>query len=152
MQRGQLLAGLRRLRRVGVALDQGTEFADASVSLLCGQQGFAFVKLRGGDLCVVRKLLDEVIVALDGGRGLLSADVNLADVVVAVACEIVVGIGLDEVCELAGCDRVFGADASGCPEPDGRGSPDAGPRVPPLPLFVGGGGAAGWALPPCGAP
>ena len=58
------------------------------------------MQVGGGDFCVVGVVLEEVVVVLDGGGGFGGADVDFAEVVVGVAGEVVVGVGLDEVVEL----------------------------------------------------
>ncbi len=69
-------------------------------------QSLALVQVRGGNLVVVRELLEDAVVILRGGSVLAGAIVDLAEVVVGVSRERGVGVALDDVAELRRCDRV----------------------------------------------
>ena len=88
---GDFGAGLGGFGRVGEALDEGAVFANAGVGLVHGDESVAFVQVGGWDLGVVGVVLEDVVVVLDGGGGLVAAEIHLADVVVGVAGEVVVG-------------------------------------------------------------
>src|SRR5215469_30221 len=99
--------GLSGFGGVGEALDEGAVLTNACFGLVHSDEGVALVQVRGGDLGVVGVVLEDVVVVLNGSGVLAPAEVHFADVVVGVAGEVVVRVGLDEVLELGGGERVL---------------------------------------------
>ena len=63
----EFAAGLHGFGRVGEALDEGAELADAGVCLLESDERLALVQVGDGDLVAVGILLEDLVVVLDGG-------------------------------------------------------------------------------------
>src|ERR1700761_7131175 len=75
-------AGLGRFRRVGEALDQRSQLADAVFALLQLNQRLSLVQVGRGNLRVVRVVLQEMVVVSDCGTGLVALKRNLSEIVV----------------------------------------------------------------------
>src|SRR5215831_16869794 len=99
-QFGEAISGLDGFRALGITRDQAAQFLDACVLLPKLEIGEALLELGSGAFVTSGILVQYLVVVLDGSLEVAATIVNLAQIELRVAGQIVVAVYLQELSKL----------------------------------------------------